>query len=343
MLEINHAICPECSIGCGINIISKDGNLIGINPYKNHLINEGKNCKNCMDNINNLIENNQEKSFDYTNKIDEIINKIKDYPNNEVTIITSGKTDNQDLEKIIKFADKNNYNLIAYEYNFTKTDKELMANYSEVEESDQIISIGDIYRNNTLIARRIIHAQEKDNAKTININTNNNLTGYNSDEFIRIDSYDNLIEVLEKIELTEKTVILINETINYDEILEFVRSNDIKILPLLKYPNSYSILENIDKVSKQDIDNTIKDSKLLIFINADIADYDEFNITGKEIISITPQITGENTEIPVKIWCEKEGSFTNSEGLTQEFTDAIMDENNKLKTVGQVLELICNK
>lgn len=341
MLIINHTICPECSIGCGINIISKNGKIMGINPYKNHPINEGKNCKNCTDNINNLTEYKQEKTYDYTNKIQEITEIIKTYPNNQITIITSGKTDNEDLEKIIDFTEKNKYNLLAYENNFTKTDKEQLATLEDIEEADQIIIIGDIYRKNSLIARRVIQAQQN-NAKTININTNKNLTGYNTDELIEIDSYKNLTETLNTIRITPKTVILINEVEDYETIKNFVKENSIKILPLLAHPNSYSILEKIEKTSTEDNTNTINESKVLIFINEETTNFEEYDIKDKEIISITPLLSGKNNEIPVRQWCEKKGSFTNSLGNTQEFEDAVNDENNHLKTIGEVLEIITN-
>ncbi|RAP54765.1 MAG: hypothetical protein BZ137_00525, partial [Methanosphaera sp. rholeuAM130] len=160
MLTLNHSICPECGIGCGINIISKDGQLMGINPYKNHPINEGKNCKNCIDNINSISENEKCKNYDYTTKIEEIIEKLKENNNQEITIVTSGKTDNNDLNKILEFKDNYDYNIVAYENNFTQTDEELIPTYAQIEEADKIITIGDIYRKNSLIARRIMRAQE---------------------------------------------------------------------------------------------------------------------------------------------------------------------------------------
>ncbi len=341
MLTINHTICPECSIGCGINIISKDGKIMGINPYKNHPINEGKNCKNCMDNIEYLIEKNQEKTFDYNTKIQEISQIIKKYPNNQVSIITSGKTDNEDLEEIINFANKNNYNILSYENNFTKTDKNLLLSYEEIEDAEQIIIIGDIYRKNTLIARRVIHAQEN-GAKCININTTKNLTGYNCEEIIEIDSYENIIDTLKTIEITPKTILILNEVENYTELLNFVKENNIKILPLLTNPNSYSILEKIEKTSKEDIMEIISDTELLIFINEEQENYEDFNIKDKEIITITQKTKGYTNEIPVKQWCEKTGSFTNTNGTTQYFKDAIQDKDNNLKTVGEILEIMGN-
>ena len=118
MLTINHTICPECSIGCGLNVISKDGIIVGINPFKNHEINEGKNCKNCKQYIDK-VSTIQDKTFDYENTINNIKNKLVNTDNNKITIITSGNTDNNDLDNLINFADKRGYDLFSYEYELT--------------------------------------------------------------------------------------------------------------------------------------------------------------------------------------------------------------------------------
>lgn len=342
MLTINHTICPECSIGCGLNVISKDGIIVGINPFKNHEINEGKNCKNCTDYINNIsaLEN---KSFDYEEVISEIKGIFDNTAADKITILTSGNTDNNDLDNLIKFADEKGFDLVSYEYEFTKINPELIASYDEVEKADKIITIGDIFRKNSLIARRIIHAQQN-GVKTINIYTETNLTGFNSDEFRQIDSCDQLDEIINSIDLTDNTIIIINEISsrqNYEKLIKFVEENGIKVLPLLKHPNSYSILEKTQSLSKDELTNKIQDSELLLLVNEDPREYLENDILeGKEVVSLTQNFTDIGITVPLKVWCQKDTSFTNSAGLTQEYSDAINDDENTLKTVSEVLELL---
>lgn len=342
MLTINHTICPECSIGCGLNVISKDGIIVGINPFKNNEINEGKNCKNCTEYINN-ISTMENKTFDYDNVIDELKNKMESTDSEKITILTSGNTDNNDLDNLIKFADDKGVNLVSYEYEFTKINPELIASYDEVEKADQIITIGDIYRKNSLIGRRIIHAKEND-AKTINIYTETNLTGFNSDEFKQIESFDELNQVLDSIDFTENTIIIINEissTQNYEDLIKLIEDKNIKLLPLLQHPNSYSILEKTESLSKEELANKIEDSELIILVNENPLEYlDDSILEGKTIISLTQNGVELGLTVPVKVWCQKETSFTNSEGLTQNYPDAINDEENTLKTVSEVLDLI---
>ncbi|WP_292473081.1 hypothetical protein [Methanosphaera sp.] len=342
MLTINHTICPECSIGCGLNVISKDGIIVGINPFKNNEINEGKNCKNCTEYIDN-ISTMENKTFDYDNVIDELKNKMESTDSEKITILTSGNTDNNDLDNLIKFADDKGVNLVSYEYEFTKINPELIASYDEVEKADQIITIGDIYRKNSLIGRRIIHAKEND-AKTINIYTETNLTGFNSDEFKQIESFDELNQVLDSIDFTENTIIIINEissTQNYVDLIKLIEDKNIKVLPLLQHPNSYSILEKTESLSKEELANKIEDSELIILVNENPLEYlDDSILEGKNIISLTQNGVELGLTVPVKVWCQKETSFTNSAGLTQNYPDAINDEENTLKTVSEVLDLI---
>ncbi|MEE1118280.1 hypothetical protein [Methanosphaera sp.] len=342
MLTINHTICPECSIGCGLNVISKDGIIVGINPFKNNEINEGKNCKNCTEYINN-ISTMENKTFDYDNVINELKNKMESTDSEKITILTSGNTDNNDLDNLIKFADDKGVNLVSYEYEFTKINPELIASYDEVEKADQIITIGDIYRKNSLIGRRIIHAKEND-AKTINIYTETNLTGFNSDEFKQIESFDELNQVLDSIDFTENTIIIINEissTQNYVDLIKLIEDKNIKVLPLLQHPNSYSILEKTESLSKEELASKIEDSELIILVNENPLEYlDDSILEGKTIISLTQNGVELGLTVPVKVWCQKETSFTNSEGLTQNYPDAINDEENTLKTVSEVLDLI---
>ena len=342
MLTINHTICPECSIGCGLNVISKNGIIVGINPFKNHEINEGKNCKNCTDYINKVstLEN---KTFDYGNVIQDIKNMIDTVDNNKITIITSGNTDNNDLDNLIKFAEDKGFKLVSYEYEFIKINPELIANYDEIEKADQIITIGDIYRKNSLMARRIIHAKEN-GAKTINIYSETNITGYDSDEFKQIKSCDDLTQVIDSISISDNTIIIINEISskqNYEDLIKKIEEKNIKILPLLKHPNSYSILNKTESLSKNELTSVIEDSELILLVNEDPSEYlDDEVLRSKEIVSLTQSTANIGLTVPLKVWCQKDTSFTNSAGLTQEYSDAIMDEENTLKTLSEVLELI---
>ncbi|KAF5432011.1 formate dehydrogenase major subunit, partial [Candidatus Methanophagaceae archaeon] len=46
MTELDYVptICPYCGTGCGIYLVIKDGAIVGVEPWKEHPVNEGKNC-----------------------------------------------------------------------------------------------------------------------------------------------------------------------------------------------------------------------------------------------------------------------------------------------------------
>ena len=37
-------MCSYCGVGCGLNLVVKDGQLVGIEPWKRHPVNKGKLC-----------------------------------------------------------------------------------------------------------------------------------------------------------------------------------------------------------------------------------------------------------------------------------------------------------
>ena len=37
-------ICPYCGVGCGLNLVARDGEIVGVEPWKRHPVNEGKLC-----------------------------------------------------------------------------------------------------------------------------------------------------------------------------------------------------------------------------------------------------------------------------------------------------------
>lgn len=117
----------------------------------------------------------------------------------------------------------------------------------------------------------------------------------------------------------------------------------MKILPVLKNPNSYSILEKTNPSTIHDLTDKIMNSSVIILINENPAEYLEKNILqGKKIIAINSlkQIRNADITIPVKAWYEKAGSFTNTVGTTQEFIDAIQNKQNNLKTITEVINQI---
>jgi len=114
-IECISTICPYCSCGCGINLIVKDGRIIGEEPWKEHPINEGANCpkgKNAYQFLYSedrlktpLIRKNgklQETSWDEALKF--ISSKLKEATPEKFGFIASCRNSNEDAYVMQKFA-----------------------------------------------------------------------------------------------------------------------------------------------------------------------------------------------------------------------------------------------
>jgi formate dehydrogenase alpha subunit len=115
-MSISYAstICPYCSCGCGINLVVRDGQIIGQEPWKEHPINEGANCpkgKNAYqflyseDRLKSpLIRKNgklEEASWDEA--LDLIASKFKEAAPDKFGALGSGKTSNEESYLLQKF------------------------------------------------------------------------------------------------------------------------------------------------------------------------------------------------------------------------------------------------
>jgi formate dehydrogenase major subunit len=86
MLEIKHTLCPSCSVGCGINVVLNDGEIVGTFPYKRHPVNAGKNCLNGRNSID--CYKNKFEDADVDALIGDVSKELKSA--SDVTVICSG-------------------------------------------------------------------------------------------------------------------------------------------------------------------------------------------------------------------------------------------------------------
>lgn len=345
MLDIKHTICPSCSVGCGLNIVSKDGAVVGTYPYKRHPINEGKNCLNGRNSILQFEDSIKKPSFVKNNELEEsdnesVIKAVKDKLDSvdasEVAIICSGNSTNEELDGIIKFAqDKGIEKIGFYGYNFPKFSGEL-ANYDDVANASTILAIGDIYRENPLLGRRIVLSKEK-GAKLINLdNVEKSITSLNADEFVQFGDGEFAAKFGDiKGQLDENSVIIVNKIDSKDDFALIEEAN-AKVLPVFNSPNAKGAMEKLDPLDCDEIKNLIENSKVLIVVKDNPLDYlDEGDIKGKSFIV---NISSENNRfaemsdivLPGKSWAEKCGTFTNCEGLEQCFNVSAECENDNL-------------
>ena len=333
MLEIKHTLCPSCSVGCGINVVLNEGEVVGSFPYKRHPINEGKNClngRNSIEEYKNKIKiatiSNSETDIDKA--IDEVSKELSSADASTVTVICSGNNTVEEIEAIKEFAESKNYNIGFYADNLKNMEN--VASYDDIENAKAIAVIGDILYSNPLVGRRIVHAKQN-GAKICANGSEKSVTRNISDEY----STESVQEFLDanKSGLDESSLIIFNNidsAEDLEKISSIVEESNCKVLPVYSKSNTKGAFNFLDSKSKEEMIELLDNTKVLLVFNDDIVDEIEFDYSRIKIISFaccennTTKVS--DIVIPIKAWLEKDGSFINAMGQTQNFTAIVESE-----------------
>ncbi|WP_405272322.1 molybdopterin-dependent oxidoreductase [Methanobrevibacter sp.] len=328
MLEIKHTLCPSCSVGCGLNVIINNGEIVGTFPYKRHPVNAGKNCLNGRNSIE-CYQNKFDKAIvsksetDIEKAIEEVSKELGSADSSNVTIICSGNNDMEGIEAIKEFGESKNFNLAFYADNLK--DFADVASYDEVAGASKVFVIGDLLYENPLIGRRIVHAKQN-GAEIYALGKAEESVTFNiADE----TSNSTVEEFLEKNKgnIDDDSVIVFNYVDSQDD-LDKIEALNGKCLPVFSKSNSKGTLGIIEPKSLDEMLELLDNTKVLLVFNDDIANELEYDFSKiSKIISFAP-CSNKTTEIsdiviPTKTWLEKEGSFVNAMGETQTFTAAV--------------------
>lgn len=344
MFRISHTICPSCSVGCGVNLITENNEIIGTYPYKRHPINEGKTCLNSrtlIKELNDGVKNPLQKGsstfveIDNDAAVDMVKSKIDSLNSDDIAVILYGNSTNEELEEIKSFANRKEITKIGVKsQNYPKIDIE-PANYDDIENAENILIIGNILFENPLIGRRVIIAMNN-GARIITIDTEDiTVTSKNSDEYIQTDNISDALSGISK-KLGENSVIIftkLDSKEDFEIIKDEAQKVNAKILPVHRECNTYGALKLFDPLSDDEIEEMLEKSKIAILIGYGDLDINENVLKGIDIISISPVLTSTASKsdiiLPGKNWSQKAGSFTNSIGLEQSFNIVINDPENE--------------
>lgn len=345
ILKVTHSICPQCSVGCGINLITKENKVVGTYPYKRHPVNEGKTCrkgKDCLNLVNTekrlknpLINNNGSfKNSSWEEALELIASKIKSYSPQEIGIIGSGNSTNEDMESLKKFADALDIEHVGYYAgNFPEFDIET-ATLEDLENSKFILIIGDVIKENPLIGRRIIMAKEN-GAEIISADSpDKTFTGLNSDEYIRIKAISEFLdnidpEVLNK--LNESSTIIFNKLNHkeeFEKILNIAKGSKSKILPVMEQCNARGVMKILPTLDKEEVAELIENVKLLYVVEDNPASYVEESLNNLDFLITQDSSVNETTllsdvVLPASCWVEKTGTFINTTGNIQKISKTV--------------------
>ena len=321
MLEIKHTLCPSCSVGCGINVVLNDGEIVGTFPYKRHPVNAGKNCLNGRNSIDCYL--NKFENVDVEALIGDVKKELQSADASNVTVICSGNNTIEEIEAIKNFAESNGFNIGFYADNLKNYEE--VASYDDVENAEKLFVIGDLLYENPLIGRRIVHAKQNGAKISAFVKAESSVTSNIADECFNASVGEFLDACKDSID--ESSIVIFNQIDDADDLAK-IEALGCKILPVFSKSNTKGALNILDAKSKDEMFDLLDNTKVLLVFNDDIADELEFDFSKiSKIISFAP-CASKTTEIsdiviPIKTWLEKDGSFVNAMGETQTFNAAI--------------------
>lgn len=280
-MNIEHTLCPSCSVGCGLGVICNDDKAVNIFPYKKHPVNAGKNCLNGRNSIDQLeckITNPLIfKGNDFAEiGIDEALKETSDILKaaDKVCIVCSGDNTNEEIKAIKDFADANSYDIAFYADNFPNFNEEV-ASYKDIENASKIFVLGDVIYENPLIGRRIFHGVDN-GAELYSAGKNEkSVTAINSNNFEKIDSFTEYLESnKEKIIglADENSVIVVGQLDSYNDfdiVLDIVNRSNCKVIQVFSKPNTKGAMEVLDASSKEDISELLEAADAILAFNDD--------------------------------------------------------------------------
>jgi len=341
-MKIINTICPNCSVGCGVGLIVKDGKVLGIYPNKRHPINEGKNCLNgrtCHKIINHekrlknplIKKNGAFVEVSWEEALNYIASHLKKYNGDEITFIASGKCTNEDNYALKKLADGLKAKIGHCICNSPKVDYAEVSISGDIEEAKNIVIIGDVFSEHALIGRKVIKARDKGARITIFNTEEREILKLNADKFIKVDSYLDI-----DLNDFKDDLIIINAPIDTDKFKNNKFKN-FKILPVAKHCNTVgATLLNIPALNREEYFNLLKDSEFLYIVgenpalvNKDILKDVDFLVVQDVIFTETADLA--DVVLPTRCWAEKDGTFTNFEKKIQHIKKAADPQHKALE------------
>jgi formate dehydrogenase alpha subunit len=185
MLDYTPTVCPYCGCGCGIHLVVRDGRIIGVEPWKEHPVNEGKNCPKGRNAFHFLYaqgrlqrplvrDNGAFREASWEEALEIIATRLADADPDSVGFVNSGKLSNEDLyvlQKLVRCALKTNNMDNCSRFCHSTTVPALVStvgsgvmatSQTDIEQADCVLLAGvNVKETYPLIARRILRAKRR--------------------------------------------------------------------------------------------------------------------------------------------------------------------------------------
>ncbi len=246
------------------------------------------------------------------------------------------------MKTLKKFADALNIeNIGYYTGNFPEFDIKT-ATFEDLENSNFILIIGDVIKENPLLGRRIIIASENGAEITSVDYLDKTYTGLNSDNYIQIKTISEFLDNMNpKVfnKLNESSTIIFNKLDHkeeFEKILNLTKNTKSKILPVMEQCNAMGVMKILPALDKDEITELISNVKLLYVVGDNPASYVEESLNNLDFLITQDSSVNETTllsdvVLPASCWAEKTGTFINTTGNVQTISKIIPAPGNTLE------------
>lgn len=347
--EVIKSTCSFCSIGCGIEVVTRDNHILKINGDWAKPVNKGVLCVHgrfepVRDKKERLIkpmikENGSLKEVELDEALNYIVKKCRELninTDNAVGLVSPKATN----EEANIFASIFRRDMVGeFGPNTILPDESKVANLDDINSSDCILMY-KMNPNHLVLGSFIKLAINKHNAKLVLVDDEKNDFDMLASIKIKPDEMDLAKEFLSR---ASSPLIIYASNTDEDEVKMLSSLSDkAKLLGFLTGANSKG-LRNMGINGKVDVSK----AKGLYVLACDDDLKDKFKRYSAAFVVLqtsylTSEIEDADVVLPSPIWAEKSGTITNVDGLVQDITRSI-DKPTDLKTNEEIIQLLINK
>lgn len=328
--EVTKSTCSFCSVGCGIEVVTRDNHVLKINGDWENPVNNGLLCvagrfeplhiqkerliKPMIKKNGALVEVSMDEAIDY------IADKFSEVGKDSVAGLISSKVTNEEAGTFIELL---GYGKVGeFGTNTVLPDKEKKASLEDVNASDCILMYKvDLDNESRVVGSFVKLGIHKRNAKLILVDDKDN--HFDDHATLKLQP-EVLYKAKEFISQASNPVIIYSSNTNEEEVKALsALSTKVKLMGLTAGGNSRG-LHNMGINGKVDAEK----AKAIYILACDDNLKDKLDDYDKGFLVLQTSYYDDEIEkadvvLPSPIWSEKSGRITNIDGLVQDVSKSI--------------------
>lgn len=345
--ETMKSVCSSCSIGCGIEVVTRDNHIVKINGDWDAMVNKGVLC--VAGRFEPLyIENERimkpmiRKNGDfYEISWDEALNIVKEKFTNigmkDVFGIISQRATNEEAKLFVELLGTEKVSVLGP---WTVQNNGSKGSLSDIRNSDCILVYKiDLDNENRVAGSFVKLAVYKGNANLIVVDDNKNSLERHSVIQLTVNELDKAKDLLQR---SSNPVIIYGSSTSKDEVEKLSSlDNKVKLVEMMPGANAMG-LRKLGIISN----DNFKNAKALYVLACDETSYD-IEKNSAEFVVLQASYMNSSTSkadllLPSPIWAERAGTLTNIDGLTQR-SEKVINAPESVLSTEDVIRLIISK